>query len=223
MFMGWNERAVPRVGSSSSSRWPPVMCASSAPSAVVAGGGGERAPEPLGRGKAPGKQADGGALDVAFDAGDLAGEAQARLGLQPQRGVEQLRAVEECVAVQAAEARELGVLQARDHAEDAHLLAVLQLGLEADHVPQRAERVVLAQLHDGVRPRAARVRVGEPDRLHRAEAQRVAAALGHDLDRQAAVEVGRGGLPLLEARLLAGEQRVDEGLVLRRFVIGQLR
>ena len=30
------------------------------------------------------------------------------------------------------------------------LLAVLQLGLEADHVEQRAELVVLAQLHDRV-------------------------------------------------------------------------
>ena len=30
------------------------------------------------------------------------------------------------------------------------LLAVLQLGLEADHVVERAELVVLAQLHDGV-------------------------------------------------------------------------
>ena len=54
--------------------------------------------------------------------------------------------------MQAAEPRELGVLQARDRAEDAHLLAMLQLGLEADHVAQRAQRIVLAQLHDGVGP-----------------------------------------------------------------------
>jgi hypothetical protein len=52
--------------------------------------------------------------------------------------------------VQAAQPGELGVLQARDHAEDPHLLAMLQLGLEADHVVERAERVVLAQLDDGV-------------------------------------------------------------------------
>ncbi len=37
--------------------------------------------------------------------------------------------------MQAAETRELGIGQARDHAEDAHLLGMLQLGLEADHVP----------------------------------------------------------------------------------------
>ena len=76
--------------------------------------------------------------------------------------------------MQAAEPRELGVLQAGDRAEDARLLAVLQLGLEADHVAERAQRIVLAQLHDGVGP-AAGARVGQADRLHRAEAQRLAA------------------------------------------------
>ena len=61
--------------------------------------------------------------------------------------------------MQAAKPRELGVGEARDGAEDAHLLAMLQLGLEADHVEQRAELVVLAQLHDGIglhRPAGAR-------------------------------------------------------------------
>ena len=52
--------------------------------------------------------------------------------------------------MEAAEARELGVLQPGNHPEDRGLLAVFQLGLEADHVEQRAERVVLAQLHDRV-------------------------------------------------------------------------
>ena len=45
--------------------------------------------------------------------------------------------------MQAAEPRELSILEPRDHAENAHLLAVLQLRLEADHVPERAERIVL--------------------------------------------------------------------------------
>ena len=52
--------------------------------------------------------------------------------------------------MQAAQPRELGVLEARDHAEDLGLGAVLQLGLEADHVEQGAERIVLTQLDDGV-------------------------------------------------------------------------
>ena len=64
----------------------------SAPSAVVAGGGASAPPEPLGRGEPAGQQAHGGALDIALDAGDLAGEAQARVGLQAQLAVEQARA-----------------------------------------------------------------------------------------------------------------------------------
>ena len=57
-------------------------------------------------------------------------------------------------------------------------------------------------------------RIGEADRLHRAVAQGLAAALGHHLDRQAAVEIGGVGLPFLELGLVAGDQRVDEGFVL---------
>ena len=120
----------------------------------------------------------------------------------------------------AAEPRELRLLQARNGAEDAHLLAVLQLGLEADHVEQRAELVVLPQLHDGVGLHVGLVRIGEPERLHRAVAQRLAAALRHHLDRQAAVEIGRARFPLMERGLVAGEQRIDEGVVLRRASAG---
>jgi len=38
--------------------------------------------------------------------------------------------------------------------------------------------------------------------------------LGHHLDRQAAIEIGRIGFPLLEVGLLAGNQRVDETVIL---------
>ena len=190
------------------------MCPISAPSAVVGGGVVGSSAEPLGSCEASRQQADGRALDIAFDAGDLSGKAQARHRLQAQRSVEQLGAVDERVAVQAAETRELGFGEAGDHAEDAHLLGVLQLGLEADHVPQRAERIVLAQLHDRIGRSAPGARIVEPYRFHRPKAQRVATALGHHLDRQAAVEVGRRGFPFLERRLVAGEQRIDEGVVL---------
>ena len=94
-----------------------------------------------------------------------------RQRLQPQLLVEQLGRTNEAVAVNAAQPREFGILQPGDGAEDAHLLAMLQLGLEADHVPQRAERIVLAELDDGVRP-APGSRIVEPDALHRAVAQR---------------------------------------------------
>ena len=74
------------------STWPPVMWASSAPCAVVGGGGASTLAEPLGGGEAAGEQADRGRFHIALAAGDLAGEAQPRLGLEPQRRVEQLAA-----------------------------------------------------------------------------------------------------------------------------------
>src|SRR3546814_7406400 len=76
------------------------------------------------------------------------------------------------VAVQPAEPRELRLLQPGDRAEHADLLAVAQLGLEADHVEQGGERVVLAQLHHGMRSTPG-ARVGQADRLHRPVAQGV--------------------------------------------------
>ena len=106
--------------------------------------------------------------------------------------------------MEAAEPRELGMLEPGNGAEDAHLLGMFQLGLEADHVPQRAERIVLPQLHHGVRPLGA-MRVGEADRLHRTMRQRLAAALRHHLDGQAALEIGRRCFPILERGLLAGD------------------
>ena len=174
---------------------------------------GDVVAEPRRRREAAGQQADRGALDITFDAGDLPGEAQPRHRLEPQHAVEQARAVEEGVAVQPAEPGELGALQPGDHAEDARLLAVPQLRLEADHVVERAERIVLAQLHDGMRPLSG-ARVAQADRLHRPQAQRVRAARRHDLDRQAALEIRRRFLPFVELGLLAGQQRRDERLVL---------
>ena len=67
-FIGWKVSAVGAAGD----------MASSAPSAVVGGGGARCWPSALGRGEAAGEQPDRGALDIALDAGDLAGEAQAR-------------------------------------------------------------------------------------------------------------------------------------------------
>ena len=60
-----------------------------------------------------------------------------------------------------AEARELGLREARQRAEDALLLADPQLRLEADDVVEHAALVLLPQLHDGVRPLAG-ARVPSP-------------------------------------------------------------
>jgi hypothetical protein len=109
--------------------------------------------------------------------------------------------------------RELRVLQSRDRAEDARLLAMLQLGLEADHVPKRAERVVLAQLHHRVRA-TPRARVTKTHGLHRSEAQCFRAAFRHHFDGQATLEIGCGFFPFLKFGLLARDQRRDERFVL---------
>ena len=117
--------------------------------------------------------------------------------------------------MQAAKPRELGVLQAGNGAEDAGLLAVLQLGLEADHVVERAKLVVLAKLDDGVSLGLRVARIGQAERLHRTVAKRLRPTFGHHFDWQAAVEIGRGFFPFLERGLVARNERRDERLILR--------
>ena len=110
--------------------WP-----SRAPKAVVSGGGCQAMPRAFRRRRLAGKQPDGGAFDITLAARDLARKAQARANAEPQARVNQLGRIQEGVAMEPAKAGELGLRKARDEAEDAHLLAVLQLGLETDHVP----------------------------------------------------------------------------------------
>src|SRR3546814_18770667 len=77
--------------------------------------------------------------------------------------------------VPAPQPREFGILQARNGAEQFNLRSIFELGLESDHVPQRAQLVVLTQLDYGIRPAALRefgraiARIVEPDRLNRPE------------------------------------------------------
>ena len=121
-------------------------------------------------------------------------------------------AVDVRVAVEHAEPHEFGLREARQHAEDALLLADLELRLEPDEVEVLAREVVLAELDDGVRL-PARPRVGQPERLHRAVPQGLDAAFGHRLDRKASLEIDRL-LEIVEGHLLAGEELPHEGLVL---------
>src|SRR5437660_8244951 len=95
--------------------------------------------EPFGDCKPAGEEPNGGGFHVALAAGDLTGKAQARLGVEPQGAIEELRRVEEGVAVKAAEAREFGPLEARNGAEEAGLLAVLELRSE-EHTSELQSR-----------------------------------------------------------------------------------
>src|SRR5678815_625136 len=65
---------------------------------------------------------------------------------------EAARRVDVRVAVDRAEAQELGAQEARDRAEDALLLGVRQAGLEADEVVRGQVSVLGPQLHDRPRP-----------------------------------------------------------------------
>src|SRR5690606_28744502 len=117
------------------------------------------------------------------------------------------------VAMNAAQPRKLGAFEAWNGPKDAQLLAMLQLGLEPDHVPQGAKSIVLAKLDYRIGP-APGARIVESDPLHRAIAQRFDAAFGHDLDRHAALEIGRIPFPVLELGFFPLVQREDEGFIL---------
>ena len=89
----------------------------------------------LGGGETSCQQARSRHFHISLDACDLARETQTRIGFQPQALIKQLRAVQERVAMQAAQPRKRSTFEAGDHAEDARLLAMLELGLKSDHVP----------------------------------------------------------------------------------------
>src|SRR5436853_3200998 len=164
----------------------------------------------IGGGIEAGDQANTGGFHITFAARHLPCKAEPRLCAQPQLRVQKFWRIQESIAVQSAEADEFGMREPRNGAENALLWTVFQFGLETDHIVERAELVVLAKLYDGVGFCQRIMRVGEPYRLHWPVTQRLAAALGHDLDRQAAVEIGRVGFPLLEVGLLTRDQGVDE-------------
>ena len=110
------------------------------------------------------------------------------MGAELQSFGEEGGGVDVGVAVDLAVAEEGCVFEAGDEAEDALLLAELQMILEADEVVAVGAEVFLAKLDDGVRP-ATGLGIGEADGLHWAEAEGVAAAAGGLFDGKAAFEV----------------------------------
>src|SRR5690606_10318931 len=85
-----------------------------------------------------GEEAGAEGFGVALDAGELAGKEEAAVVPGGEGGAQRGGAVEVCVPVDAAEAEELGIRQARDHGEDPLLLGNAEPGLEADEVPHPA-------------------------------------------------------------------------------------
>ena len=168
----------------------------------------------FGGGKAPGQQANGGAFHIAFNAGYLSGETNVGAVFERQVARQQGGAVQKRVAVQTTKARKTRLFKPRNKAEHIRLTGIFQLGLKPDHIEQRAKRIVLAQLHNGVRLDIRLVGIGQPARFHRPMAQRFAPARGHHLNRQTAIEIGRVGFPFFEIGGFAVEQRVDEAVIL---------
>ena len=112
-----------------------------------------------------------------------------------------------------AEADELRLLEPGDQPQHTRLLAPFELRLEPDEAEVIAGEIVLPQLHGG-EGRAPGARVDETDRLHRPEAQRLAAAMRHHLDRQAALEELLL-LEIVDRRRLGAHECVVERVVLR--------
>ena len=90
---------------------------------------------------------------------------------------------------------------------------MLHLGLEADHIIERAQFIVAAQLHNGIGFDVGLVFIGQADRLHRAKTQGLATAFGHDLDWQATIEI-TGGFTFAKLCFVRRQQGVDKGFVL---------
>jgi hypothetical protein len=127
-------------------------------------------------------------LDVALDAGDLAGEVS--WGRALRRSASSSSAGESRYVLRWIwpKRRNSALAEARDHAKHALLVAPLHARLEADQVVRRSVEVLGAQLHHRVGPAVRCVgRRGRRASCSRSAACR--AALGHDLDGQAALEV----------------------------------
>ena len=122
-----------------------------------------------------GHRAASGRFDVAFGAGDLSREVQARPRTQLQLRVEQTRRVDERVAVHHAQPQPLRVREPGQLAERLFLRRPRQPRLKADQVEALPSTFFVAQLHDRV-GRFAGARIAQADRFERTEAQRVLAA-----------------------------------------------
>ena len=162
---------------------------------------------------------------VALGARDLARRQQAGPLAELQAGVQQLRRLQEGVAVHHAVPHELRLLQPGDQPQHPRLLPPLEVGLEPHQIPEAAVPVLLPQLHHGVGPLGPThlpivdippAGIPEPDRLEGAIAHGVLPPPRQLLDRQAALEeAGALLVKVLELGLLRRQQRRSEGRVLR--------
>ena len=128
-------------------------------------------------------------LHISLDAGNLSGKKTFGMRTQLQRGIEKRRGIDVRVAVDLPVAKELRVLQPGNQTQDSFLLRESQMVLEPHQVVAVGAQILLPQLHrsPGTPPGA---RIGQAHRLHRTEAQRIAAAARDLFDRQTGFEIG---------------------------------
>ena len=176
-FMGWKSFVGVLV------RW-----AMRAPRAVSRGGVISGRDRGLAGGVDPGEQPHGGGFHIALHPGDLPRQKEVGEVNEIEVRRQETRGMDEGVAVDGAQAHELGLLQPRDEPEDPLLLAVFQLGLKAHQVVERAFPVFGPEL-DHRKGLAAGVGVGQAHGLHGAEQERTKSPGRHDFHGETALEV----------------------------------
>src|SRR4029077_7403179 len=106
---------------------------------------------------------------------DLSCEEDGRPRPQLQSWRKKRRRVDVRIPVNLAKTEKLSMFEARNHAQDARLLAELQVILKADKIVTVGAQIFLPQLHHRVRPPSG-PRIHQSHGLHRPKAERVAAA-----------------------------------------------
>ena len=110
-----------------------------------------------------------------------------------------------------AVAQEACTFESRNQAQYSGLLAELQMILEPNQIVGIRAQILLAQLHNGVRP-VAGPWIFQSDGLHWSEAQRVAATACNLFNRQAALEVVQL-LPFFGFDRVGGDHRIIKAVV----------
>src|SRR5688500_1695240 len=151
-------------------------------------------------------------FDIALDAGDLSGKEEPRVLSRRKIFVQDLRRIDERVAMDLTELQELGILQTGYESKHSGLLAVSQMVLTTDEPVCVGHQILLSELDTCIRL-VTRFWVRQTFRLHRSEPERLNTASGDLLDRQTAFEP-TCFLKTLERDRFRFEQLADEPLVL---------
>ncbi len=159
-----------------------------------------------------GQASHGSRFGIAFDADELPGEKQCAASFELQRIEEELRRIDERVAMEAPIPEELGLFEPGDHAKHALLFRVGQFSLKAHQVVTGAMDILRSQLDDGGGLDSGSG-VFQSDRLEGAKLHGLAATFCQHFNRHAGFKIGRL-LKFLRLYLFRGHQGIVKGIVL---------